>query len=232
MTTDTQLTQWETAAYQRGEEDAISAATWCADGNSNPDERYRVLRMLEDGDPEAYDYLPPEPNLSGEWADSLLPLHLAREITGEEEPDPDAVDAIADAYETGVSENYAGACERELARFVSGYPKIDADRILRAILADAEGKGSDAPGSQYGTYINQWAPVAAVACAITAAETGESAFTEDGAVDLDWCHGIIGLVVNDHPDPGYFIAQYGPWNGFEPADYLDDPDEFLTSEEN
>lgn len=111
-------------------------------------------------------------------------------------------------------------------RIIDSQARRDADRILTAILRDAEGKGSDAPGSPYGTKINQWAPVAAVACAIIAQETAESPFTESGPIDLDWCEGIISAVVNGSPSPGYVIANYGPLHGFDPADYLDNPADY------
>lgn len=103
-----------TAARTRGIEDAKAAAAWAADGNTSPEHARRVLAMLADGDPEAFDLLPPMPTLSGEWADDLTPLALARDVTGEDEPDGWTVGLLADEYERGVSDTFALACEEAL----------------------------------------------------------------------------------------------------------------------
>ena len=58
------------------------------------------------------DYLPPEPNLSGEWAGDLTPGRLFEDLTGEEAmtaADGDVVEALADAYEAGVSTRSASS---------------------------------------------------------------------------------------------------------------------------
>lgn len=77
-----------------------------------------VLALMEDCDPAADDYLPQRPDLSGEWADVPTPLRLARDIMGiydmNEDVASDVIDAIADAYETGVSDTFTDACESEL----------------------------------------------------------------------------------------------------------------------
>lgn len=107
---------WRGEARRRGEEAARASATWCADGNSDPEAIARLLRMLGDGDPEAEAYMPARPNLSGEFADDPTPLSLARDITGQDDPSADLLDAIADAYEEGVSEVFETACEEELRK--------------------------------------------------------------------------------------------------------------------
>lgn len=106
-------------AWARGEDDARAAASWIADGNTKTEAIHQLLTMMEDGDPAVDDYLPRRPNLSGEFADDLTPLSLAREITGQDDPDPDTIDMIADAYEEAVSETFEGACQEELLRWVA-----------------------------------------------------------------------------------------------------------------
>lgn len=102
------------SARALGIQHALAAAGWAVDGDTTAYHARRMLAMLEEGDPEAYDYLPREPNLSGEYADDPTPLSLARDITGEDDPDPDTIDALADAYEDGVAEAFSPACESAL----------------------------------------------------------------------------------------------------------------------
>jgi len=141
MTTlNNQRDAWVEQAKKLGEEQAKSAATWATDANSDVDERKRVLQMLRDGDGAAYDYLPRQPDLSGEFADDLNPAKLYVEITGHiAETDAEAVDAIAladalaEAYEEGASETFTLACEAELIRFLrvgrnAGRPPASARR--------------------------------------------------------------------------------------------------------
>lgn len=101
------------------------------------------------------------------------------------------------------------------------YNRELAERITAAILADDSG---DAPGSIYGTSASSWAPVAAVACVIYANESGESPLDEDGAVDLDWCHGFIAATVNCELYVGEWIIELGPLYGFDPDDFIDRAD--------
>lgn len=109
---------WTAEARERGADDARAAASWAADGNTDPAAARRVLRMLDDGDPAADDYLPRRPDLSGEFADDLTPDALAEAITGADaaEIDSDLIDALASAYEAGVSEAFEDACVAELRR--------------------------------------------------------------------------------------------------------------------
>jgi hypothetical protein len=103
-----------------------------ADGNTSAEHIVRVLAMLDDGDPQAEEYLPAMPNLSGEWADAPTPASLYEEIVGASFHDAmnDAglasetlvglvADAIADAWEAGVSSTFEPECERILRAMAS-----------------------------------------------------------------------------------------------------------------
>ena len=128
--TDGQLAAWCGEAYNLGRDAGIAAASWCYDGNSDPAERARVLAMLRDGDPEAFDYLPREPNLSGEWADEATPASVCEAILPDTSTDgettgewfdrtvsADLCDALCDAWERGASDAFFLECERLLIAF-------------------------------------------------------------------------------------------------------------------
>jgi hypothetical protein len=85
--------------------------------------------------------------------------------------------------------------------------------------------GGRVPCSRYGYDSESCAPVAYAAAVIVYGETGE--YLGSFLDILDHC---MSLVVNDHDDPGYLIANYGTEYGFDPADYLDDPTEFREEE--
>jgi hypothetical protein len=132
-------TDHEREAYALGVSAALAAASWTVDGNTSPEHIVRVLAMLEDGDPMAYDYLPAYPNLSGEYSDDPTPRSLYEDITGlnHSEAEADAglayetlvgsvMDAIADAWEAGVSDTFEQACERELR---ASLPDPDAPHV-------------------------------------------------------------------------------------------------------
>lgn len=127
MPDQTYSTDHEREAYRLGCEAAVAAASWVIDGNTSAEHITRVLAMLDDGDPMAYDYLPARPDLSGEWADAPTPASLYEDIIGESysEADDDAglasetlvgsvLDKIADAWEAGVSDTFKSECERIL----------------------------------------------------------------------------------------------------------------------
>jgi hypothetical protein len=114
-------TDHEREAYRLGVQAAEAAASWVIDGNTSQDHIARMVAMLDAGDPVAYDYLPAQPNLSGEWADAPTPRSLARDILGEEyvsafETEAAAAweDEIADAWEAGVFDTFQYECERIL----------------------------------------------------------------------------------------------------------------------
>lgn len=125
-----------TAARERGEQDAATAATWAPGNNAEPAERLRVLDMLRDGDGEAWDYLPEQPNLSGEWADAPTPTTLAAEIAGVDAADlpGDVIEAISDAWEEGVSETFGPTCETELAKIA----EPDSERLAEFVRGYVE----------------------------------------------------------------------------------------------
>lgn len=107
------IEEWRREAFEQGKQAAEAAATWAADGNTSQEHIRCVLAGLEAGDPEAYDWLPARPDLSGVWADGCTPLSLAREIAPDE-LNPSIIDVLADAFEEGVTEHFEPACEREL----------------------------------------------------------------------------------------------------------------------
>lgn len=123
MSTQDDIASWSAEAFKLGQEDARASASWAADGNTSPEHIRRVLRMLADGDPQADDYLPARPDLSGEWADARTPRSLFEDITGfdahaEATFNPDAygecVEALCEAYEQGVTDTFEPACEAAL----------------------------------------------------------------------------------------------------------------------
>jgi hypothetical protein len=105
------------AAYDLGALHARNAASWIVDGNSDTRMARKLLRMMEDGDPAAEDYLPARPDLSGQYAGDLTPASLC-EMFDVDTSDERVMYAMCDAYEDGVSETFEGACEQELRTFV------------------------------------------------------------------------------------------------------------------
>lgn len=96
-------------AYDIGAEHGRNAASWYFDGNTERSTYARVLKMLDDGDPEVYDTFP-MPGLSGEWADSYTWVHLASDLEIDED-DPD-MDEICAVYEDGFGVAVADDIER------------------------------------------------------------------------------------------------------------------------
>lgn len=117
------LTEALTEAYGMGVRAARAAASWTADGNTNPEHARRVLRMLDQGDPEADDHLPAEPNLSGEWADDTGLSDLYALLPEDVEPDsgaygPDSLETtgtvLSSAWEAGRDSVWSALIEAEL----------------------------------------------------------------------------------------------------------------------
>lgn len=119
QTTDDQLTRWLDAARALGEDAGRNAASWCVDGNSDRAERARVLAMMREGDPQAFDFLPPMPNLSGEWADDPTPGSLVEDVTGLSRWNVDdaTTDEIVFAWDAGANIAFGAECERLLVQF-------------------------------------------------------------------------------------------------------------------
>lgn len=102
--------------------------SWAADGNTSAEHISRVLTMLEEGDPQAWDHLPRTPDLSGEMADDPTPQSLAADILGDPDDLPadmleedsvraEVVEALEDAWEEGVAQTFEEECERTLRAF-------------------------------------------------------------------------------------------------------------------
>ena len=105
-------------ARELGGEAARNAASWVLDGNASVEHYRRLIGMLDEGDPAMYDYLPREPNLSGEFADDPTPASLAAALDVAD-ASPEYIDAIADAWEEGASEVFTLECERLLREAIS-----------------------------------------------------------------------------------------------------------------
>lgn len=106
---------YKTAAYEKGKEAALAAASWCCDGNTPQDHIRRMVKWFDDGDPQYEQYLPQRPNLSGEWEDGLTPTKLAEEILPNyAREEPDLIDEITEAFEEGVADHFEPECERIL----------------------------------------------------------------------------------------------------------------------
>jgi hypothetical protein len=109
---------YDPRAYAReiGAEHGRNAASWFFDGNTPRQTYARVLRGLEDGDPEVMDTIP-HADLSGEWADRLTGPELVRDAlsyvgwSGDDE-DTDWFSDICDAYELA----FDTAAHDEIAR--------------------------------------------------------------------------------------------------------------------
>jgi len=83
-----------------------SAATWVSPNDK--EEAERILRGLNDCDPEVLDALGPRSWLSGEWAGESMTELLA--LTGDE--DPDDVDHMASRLEDVADHAYWAEIER------------------------------------------------------------------------------------------------------------------------
>lgn len=116
-------------ARSLGEQHGRNAASWweqdAIGGRASGDTRAvarRVLRGINDGDPEILDSLPC-PNLSGEWADGMTPAELFAyldiEVPDDHESDPfnQWSDEICSEYETGASQG----AQDEVARLCKSH---------------------------------------------------------------------------------------------------------------
>jgi hypothetical protein len=199
-------TDHEREAYRLGVEAAVAAASWVLDGNMSQDHIRRMVAWLDDGDPRADDFLPAMPDLSGEWADGPTPDSLAVGIVGapdlgcgDAEEYDELRNAIADAWEAGVSDTFRPECERVLRGALEDAPMTREQGIAFLIK---DGPHLATPGSRYGRDAEACAPVAWRVAEIVADATGE-AVTED---DLDYA---MGLVVNDSDDVESLLREHG-----------------------
>jgi hypothetical protein len=104
-------------ARELGRQAGRNAGSWAADGNTSAEHARKVLAMIDAGDPEVLCFLPREPNLSGEFADDPTPHSIASGLLGNDQ-EPEDRDALADAWEEGVSETFQDACVAQLRSFL------------------------------------------------------------------------------------------------------------------
>lgn len=112
-------------ARERGEQDGRNAAGWYSPFyRDDTNHARRILRGIEDGDPAILTEFP-QPDLSGQWADSLTGPELVADALSDAGVNIDSADGerhsdkyvdwfsdICDAYETAFSQ----AVEDEIAR--------------------------------------------------------------------------------------------------------------------
>lgn len=117
-TVATRVDPGEQSAYAHGTNAAKMAASWCTDGNTDQSHIKGVLKMLDDGDPEADDFLPRRPNLSGENVDEPTPQQLMIWIYGlcweERDIIANRLEQVIEAWEQGVNDHFQLECERLL----------------------------------------------------------------------------------------------------------------------
>ncbi len=90
-------------AEQEGYDHGVAAGSWLFDGNRSEDAARRLLKGIEDGDPEILDQLPESP-LSGEYADGLLPRDVLSwyDLDAEHDAADDVLRAFEDGFSRGV----------------------------------------------------------------------------------------------------------------------------------
>lgn len=98
-------------AEQEGYAYGVSAGSWVLDGNSTDETARRLVRGIEDGDPEILDALPGSP-LSGEWADSLTSAAVLGWFDMDEEHDAaeDVLRAFEDGFSRGAEAEVVRSC--------------------------------------------------------------------------------------------------------------------------
>ncbi len=103
-------------AEREGYDHGVTAGSWLLDGNSSEDAARRLLRGIEDGDPEILDALPCSP-LSTEWADSLTPADVLGWYDLDSEHD--AADDVLRAFEDGFSRGVEVEAVRSATAFLA-----------------------------------------------------------------------------------------------------------------
>lgn len=95
MTTQAEFDKLEIAAKEAGNNYGIAAASWYEinDGNAA-----RIIKGIDEGDPEVYDSFPSAP-LSGEWAGDPTSASVLEEINAPKSLDDSERDALLTAYE-------------------------------------------------------------------------------------------------------------------------------------
>jgi hypothetical protein len=97
----------------RGYRDGHAAATWVE--LEDEDAARRILSMLDEGDPEVYDYLP-SPRLGGEYADEPTWQDILEDEDCEDSDDgrPELLNAYEYAYACAVEREVVRACRTML----------------------------------------------------------------------------------------------------------------------
>lgn len=84
-------------AQALGAEHGRNAGSWVIDGNTTDVYARAIVQGYEDGDPQVMEMMPAP--LSGEWADSMTPDRLLRELGYRHDGDIDMEPDICGAYE-------------------------------------------------------------------------------------------------------------------------------------
>ena len=96
-------------AIAEGKSAGKAMASWVFDGNTDPANYARILKGIQDGDPEVLDNLA-TPNLSGEWADDPTPQTLAYDLGIE--TDDGRLDDLCTLWEDAAHLAFWGEIER------------------------------------------------------------------------------------------------------------------------
>lgn len=148
---DIKVKVWELRARDAGKDAGASAATWLEPGDK--ENAARILWMMRGGDPAAVDYLPREPDLSGEMADGPTPRSVLEEIADETWPQLEQLgtdeqlgewlDAVSTAWEEGVSDTFALMCETALMRVAEPTRGNDLDAFVEGYMVCALWSSTD-----------------------------------------------------------------------------------------
>ena len=96
-------------AIAEGKSVGEAMASWVFDGNTDQDTYARMLKGIQEGDPDILDNLR-TPNLSGEWADEPTPASLAYDLGID--PDDDRLDHLCQMWEDAAHLAFWGEIER------------------------------------------------------------------------------------------------------------------------
>lgn len=152
MVTDAeiQVKVWENQARELGKEAGAAAASWLEPGDKEA--AARILWMIRGGDPAAVDYLPREPDLSGEMADAPTPRSITEEIAGDfaglepthsDDQLAELMQTLSDAWEEGVSETFELECELAAMRIAEPERGNDLDAFHEGYMVCALWSSSD-----------------------------------------------------------------------------------------
>ena len=115
MYTESQLDSLMAQAERIGADHGRSAGTWVVDGNTSDETKGRILRGIQDGDPEIMDGIRCAP-LSGEYAGDYTIGDLAADLDlDDEEWEPELQTEIEDAYVNAYVSAFWAQVEKECA---------------------------------------------------------------------------------------------------------------------